>query len=103
RPLEISAEYKYASGTRDPRDTTRGGTFDQLFPANHDKFGHEDLLGWRNLHNLRSLTTWEVAKGWSWNVMYNQFWLASACDALYSGSGGAIARSSSCAAGRHVG
>jgi hypothetical protein len=103
KTLEASAEYKYASGTGNPHDPSRVETFDQLFPANHDKFGHEDLLGWRNLHDARSLVTWEVRKGWTWNVMYNQFWLASPCDALYSGSGGVIARSASCAAGRHVG
>ena len=47
KPLDMSAEYKLASGTRhaDPNS----GTFDQLSPANHDKFGQEDLFGWRNL------------------------------------------------------
>jgi hypothetical protein len=103
KPLDITAEYKFASGTRNPRDASRSETFDQLFPANHDKFGHEDLLGWRNLHNIRALATYEVLKGWSWNVMYNQFWLASSCDALYNGAGRAIARSASCTAGSHVG
>jgi hypothetical protein len=103
RALDVSVEYKFASGTRNPHDPSRTTTFDQLFPANHDKFGHEDLLGWRNLHNLRSLATYDVRKNWSWNVMYNQFWLASACDALYNGAGGAIARSSTCSAGSHVG
>jgi hypothetical protein len=103
RALDVTAEYKFASGTANPKDASRTGTFDQLYPANHDKFGHEDLLGWRNIHNLRSLAAYEVRKGWTWNLMYDQFWLASACDALYSGSGGAIARSAGCAAGKHVG
>ena len=35
RPLDVSVEYKYAS--------------------NHDKFGHADLFGWRNIHKMRSL------------------------------------------------
>jgi hypothetical protein len=35
--------------------------------------------------------------------MYNQFWLASSCDALYNSAGRAIARSTSCTAGSHVG
>lgn len=103
RALDVSVEYKFASGAENPRDLSRSRTFDQLYPANHDKFGHEDLFGWRNTHNLRSLATYEFSKRWSWSVMYNQFWLASPCDALYNGSGGAIVRSASCSAGRHVG
>jgi hypothetical protein len=35
--------------------------------------------------------------------MYNSFWLASAKDALYNGSGKSIARSAAGTAGRHVG
>jgi hypothetical protein len=35
--------------------------------------------------------------------MYSNFWLASACDSLYNGSGKSIARSASCSAGSHVG
>jgi hypothetical protein len=102
-PLDISGEYKYASGTKSPQDTTRSGTFDQLYPANHDKFGHEDLLGWRNIHNLRSLATLGIAKSFAINFMYNSFWLADARDSLYNGSGKAIARSATGAAGRFVG
>jgi hypothetical protein len=92
RALDFSAEYKYASPT-----------FDQVSPANHDKFGHEDLLGWRNMHNLRSLTSYAIAKPLTVNFMYNHLWLASACEALYNSAGRAISRSSSCSAGRHVG
>jgi hypothetical protein len=92
RPLDFSAEYKYASPT-----------FDQVSPANHDKFGHDDLLGWRNLHDLRSLASYGVSKSLTVNFMYNHLWLASACEALYSSSGRAITRSATCSAGRHVG
>jgi hypothetical protein len=103
KPLDVSVEYKYASGTRDPADTSRSATFDPLFPSNHDKFGHEDLFGWRNIHNLRSLANLRVAKNLALNLMYDDFWLASARDALYSSSGKSIARSATGAAGRHVG
>jgi hypothetical protein len=103
RALDISGEYKYASGTGNPSDTSRVGTFDQLSPSNHDKFGHEDLLGWRNLHNARSLATWTLSKPFAMNLMYNSWWLASPRDALYNSSGKAIFRSPSGSAGRHVG
>jgi hypothetical protein len=103
RTLDLSGEYKFASGTDDPRDPSRSGTFDQLYPANHDKFGHQDLFGWRNIHDARSLATWGLTGSLALNFMYNSFWLASARDSLYNGSGRSIARSATGAAGRHVG
>src|ERR1039458_8186067 len=84
-PLDLEAEYKYASGSKNPG--ARDGTFDQLYPANHDKFGHADLFGWRNLHNLRSLDTLHITKPLALNFMYDNWWLASLSDALYSGAG----------------
>lgn len=99
-PVDVSAEYKYASGSGSP---TRSSTFNQLYAANHDKFGHADLFGWRNIHDLRSLETANITKTTALNFMYNNFWLASPTDALYSGAGLAIAQSVTGNAGRHVG
>jgi hypothetical protein len=100
--VSASIEYKYASGDHG-NNAGRETTFDQLYAANHDKFGHADLLGWRNLHNLRSLETVRITKRLAGNFMYDNWWLASATDALYDGLGRAIVRSPSGAAGRHVG
>jgi hypothetical protein len=103
RPLSISMEYKYASGTEDPSDPHHTSTFDQLYPANHDKFGHEDLFGWRNIQNIRSLAAYAVTPAFRLNFMYDSFWLASPRDALYNGAGRPIARSPNGVAGRYVG
>jgi hypothetical protein len=103
KTLDVSGEYKYASGTENPADLTHSGTFDQLYPANHDKFGHQDLFGWRNVHNARSVTTFGVTKSFAINFMYDNYWLANLKDAIYNGSGKLIARSATGAAGRHVG
>ena len=100
-PIDLEAEYKYASGSRN--SATRDGTFDQLYPANHDKFGHADLFGWRNLYNLRSLDTLHLTKPVALNFMYDNWWLASPSDALYSGAGIPIARSAEGSSGTHVG
>jgi hypothetical protein len=100
-PLDLEAEYKYASGSRNAG--TRDNTFDQLYASNHDRFGRADLFGWRNIHNLRSLDTLHIAKPLAINVMYNNWWLASPTDALYNGSGVAIVRSPKGNAGTHVG
>ncbi len=103
KTLDLTGEYKYASGTRDPQDRSRVGTFDALFPSTHDKFGHMDLFGWRNIHTARSIATLGITKAFAVNLMYDSWWLASTRDALYSASGKAIARSAAGTAGRHVG
>jgi hypothetical protein len=103
RKLSGTAEYKYASGTDNPKDTTHSSTFDQLYASNHDRFGHQDLFSWRNLHNYRGLATYAVTKSFSVNLLYDSFWLASARDSLYNSSGKSMAKSAAGTAGRHVG
>ncbi len=100
-PLRLSGEYKVASGTK--AGSANSGTFDQLSPANHDKFGHEDLFGWRNLKTLKSLETLGITDNLALNLMYTNHWLYSSTDALYSGQGTSIAISKTGAAGSHVG
>lgn len=102
-PVTVSGEYKYASGTADPSDTTRTGTLDQMYAANHDKFGHQDLLGWRNMQDVRMVASWKLSPKVTLNAMYDSYWLARRRDALYALSGKAIARSADGSAGRHVG
>lgn len=101
KPLDLANEYKYASGT-DP-NSGRSSTFDQFYPAAHDKLGHVDLIGWRNVHNVRSLNTLSLKKRWQMILMYNNTWLANSRDAVYSTAGRALFRSADGSAGRHVG
>lgn len=100
-PWTLVAEYKQASGTK--VGSRRTATFDQLYPANHDKFGHQDIFGWRNMQNFRSQATWAVTKAFNWNFMYSNIWLMSATDSLYNGQGRVISTSPTGIAGRHVG
>jgi hypothetical protein len=102
-PFDLLGEYKFASGTKNPQDTSRVGAFDPLFPSGHDKFGHMDLFGWRNIHNARGLATLGLTKAFSVNVMYDSWWLASVRDALYNSSGKAVGRVAAGLVGRHVG
>ncbi len=101
--LDVSVEYKYASGTANPADTLHSGTFDQISPANHDKFGHQDLFGWRNVHNARSVTTLGVTQAFSISFLYDDLWLACLKDGIYNSSGKLIVRSAAGNSGRHVG
>jgi hypothetical protein len=102
RPLDLSIEYKFASGNSGA-NASRETTFDQLYPANHDKFGHEDLFGWRNIRNIRSLETYHLTKPLAINLMYDSTWLADPHDALYNGAGRPIVVRARGNAGTHVG
>ncbi|MBL8291148.1 MAG: alginate export family protein [Bryobacterales bacterium] len=101
KPLDLATEYKYASGT-DP-NSGKSGTFDQFYPAAHDKVGHVDLIGWRNVHNIRSVNTLSLGKKWQCILMYNNTWLADPRDAIYTIQGRPIVRSADGSAGRHAG
>ena len=103
KSLDLFTEYKYASGTANPADARRNGTFDQISPANHDKFGHEDLFGWRNIHNARSGATLGLSKALAVSFMYDDIWLVCLKDGIYNSAGRVIARSVTGSAGRHVG
>ncbi|SPE30358.1 exported hypothetical protein [Candidatus Sulfopaludibacter sp. SbA3] len=101
RSLTSSAEYKVASGTK--LGAVDSGTYDQLAPANHDKFGHLDLFGWRNLKTFKVLESFGITKPLALNTMYTNDWLFSAADSLYNSQGSSLALSKKGTAGTHVG
>jgi hypothetical protein len=98
----IAAEYNYASGDDDPADGVRG-TFDQLYPTAHDKYGLADQVGWRNIHHVRVGAELTPIKATPISVSYHSYWLAERRDALYAASGAALARVPAGAASTHVG
>jgi len=98
----LSAEYNFASGDADPTDGTRG-TFDQLYPTAHDKYGLADQVGWRNIHHVRAGFEITPIKSTPISVGYHAYWLAAARDALYAASGAPIARVPEGAASTRVG
>ena len=99
-------EYNYASGDETPGDGRRG-TFDQLYPTPHDKYGLADQIGWKNIHHLRTGLEFRPQPRLALAGGYHSFWLASTGDALYNAGGTPIARMpAGIAAGqapRHVG
>ena len=82
----LVAEYNYASGDARPGDGRRG-TFDQLFPTNHTKYGIADRIGWRNIRDTMAGVEWKPAAKWKVNLDYHSFGLASRRDGLYNASG----------------
>lgn len=98
----LFAEYNRASGDESPTDNKKG-TFDQLYPTSHDKYGLTDLVGWQNMKHVRGGLDFAIAKGWSATTRYSRYWLADAHDALYNGGGALLARSATGVAGTDVG
>jgi hypothetical protein len=100
--FRASSEFNYASGDRDPADGRRG-TFDQLYPTPHDKYGLADQVGWRNVRHLRAgieVTPW---KGLPVVANYHSWWLNEKRDGLYAAGGALLARVAGGAASAHVG
>ena len=95
-------QYDYASGDRNPHDGIHG-TFDTMYPTAHDRFGISDQFGWQNIKAIRAGVTVEPHNRWTVTAQWLDFWLASATDALYNTSGGAIVRDTLGTAGSHIG
>src|SRR5262245_31342399 len=95
-------EYNYSTGDKSPRDS-RHETFDQLFPTNHSKYGTADVIGWRNMHNLRAGVEQTFGSNLKISYDYHSHWLAQGADALYSDNGTRVARVVGGALNRHVG
>jgi hypothetical protein len=102
RRLKVFGEYNTASGDANPVDGTRG-TFDQLYPTGHDKYGLADQVGWRNIHHLRAGGEVLVREGLVASAGYHSWWLDSRRDALYNAAGAVVARVTGGAANGHVG
>ena len=100
--LRLIGEYNYASGDRDPSDGRRG-TFDQLYPTAHDKYGLADQVGWRNIHDLRLGSEITPTKGWQLTGNYHSWWLADTHDGLYNAAGALIASFPGGSVASHVG
>ena len=98
----VWAEYNFASGDANAKDGTRG-TFDQLYPTAHDKYGLADQVGWKNLKDVRAGVETKPAKDWTATIEYNDWHLASPFDSLYNTPSTAIARSADGSAGTHIG
>jgi len=100
--LRTTAEYNHASGDANATDGTRG-TFDQLYPTGHDKYGLADQVGWKNVSHLRAGVEITPRRGWPITTNYHSWWLADVHDALYNAGSTAIARVPGGAADSHVG
>ena len=100
--LRLIGEYNYASGDADPADGARG-TFDQLYPTGHDKYGLADQIGWKNVRHLRAGLELTPLTGLPMTASYHSWWLAELRDGVYTAGSAPLARVIAGAASRHVG
>jgi hypothetical protein len=98
----IIAQFNHASGDDNPHDGRRG-TFDQLYPTNHDRYGLTDQVGLKNLNHLRSGVEIRPQPKWLGILNYHSFWLANPHDGFYNAFGALVARVHNGSAGRYVG
>ena len=99
---KLTGEYNFASGDEDPADGVRG-TFDQLYPTPHDKYGLADQIGWKNIHHARAGFELTPLKGVPVTANYHSWWLAEPRDGIYTAGSASLARLPAGAADRHVG
>ena len=82
----LYAEYTFGSGDSDPNDRVTGG-FSDLFPTAHIWYGYNDLVGWRNVKNIRIGAQFKPTRKLSFRLDYHSFWLAEKSDGLYNVAG----------------
>ena len=102
KSYRVIGEYNFASGDETPGDGIRG-TFDQLYPTAHDKYGLADQVGWKNIHDLRAGLEFKPRATLAMSGGYHSYWLANNRDALYSAAGAVVGRIATGAPSRHVG
>ena len=100
--FRVSSEFNYASGDANPTDGTRG-TFDQLYPTGHDKYGLADQVGWRNIRHARAGIELTPFRGLPVIANYHSWWVNEKRDGLYNAGGALLARVAAGAASSHVG
>ena len=82
----LYGHYNFGSGDEDPGDGRVGGFVD-LYPTAHRWYGYNDLVGWRNLKNIRLGAECKPHRKLDLQVDFHSFWLATTRDALYNVAG----------------
>jgi hypothetical protein len=98
----IFIETNYASGSKNPSGHL-WGTFDEIYPSNHDKLTFTDQFGRKNIEQVRAGVEETIGKKWKLRQTYEHLWLATTHDALYASSGAISIPADPKATSRHIG
>jgi hypothetical protein len=89
----LAGEYDYASGNPNPTtSSTRIGTFDFLYPGNHNAFGLVDLFGFENIKEERINLDMTPTKHLATSIQQEWMQVATVYDNVYSGSASATVK-----------
>lgn len=66
-------------------------TYDKLYAALHNRFGHTDLYDSRNIQSLQPMAKWTVGKHTKLFAMYTANWVVDSSKPVYTQTGGPIA------------
>lgn len=64
--------------------------FDQLYPAAHNRLGHADVISFRNVSSLQSVTRLPLPQKGRLNLMYTSNWRADQSKPVYNFGGNAL-------------
>ncbi len=78
----IIVEYNEAAGDKNPLDGEHG-TFCNLFPTNHGKYGYMDYISWQNMKEIALRNEFDIRKDLKAKLNYHRFRLQNAKDAWY--------------------
>jgi hypothetical protein len=87
----LLGEYDYASGNPHT-DLQRIGTFDQLYPSNHNAFGLTDLFGFQNIKQERINLDLRPTKRMSLLFQQESMQVSSKRDSVYNGAAGVVVK-----------
>ncbi|MBK5295385.1 MAG: alginate export family protein [Acidobacteriia bacterium] len=87
----LLAAYTRASGDGNYGDGKRG-TFDQMYPTNHQYYGLADRVTTRNMQDVMAAVILKPAKQLSVRPEYHSVWLANRQDAYYDFGGRPVVR-----------
>lgn len=100
--VSLGAEWNRASGDEDPFDG-RSGSFDNLFPTNHNKYGLMDYHNWSNLREVKIFGAVLIREGLRLEAEVHDFRLDSPTASWTSAGGALMGRDPSGASGTRVG
>ncbi|MBI1749378.1 MAG: alginate export family protein [Acidobacteria bacterium] len=98
----VQAEYDFASGDGNPTDG-KSHEFNNLFPTNHPFYGYADLVGLRNLHDLRFTAAATPHPKLTLEADYHHFWLATERGPWKNAGGRVMGFDPTGASGRNLG
>ncbi len=78
----MTLEYNRASGDENPHDG-KHGTFNNLFPTNHGKYGYMDLACWQNIKEIAIKNEFDIHKNLRTKLNYHIFKLENSNDSWY--------------------